>query len=158
MRFTLRRPQLADGINFVAVAVGLFAFAEIIASGSRADATRSVDREDHAACCRREPTCERRGSRSCAAPRSARCSASCPGTGPLISSFASYAMERSSPRDPSRFGNGAIEGVAGPEAANNAAAFTHFIPMLTLGHSGRRGHGADARRADDPGHHARARA
>ena len=43
------------------------------------------------------------------------------------------AGEASSPRDPHRFGNGAIEGVAGPEAANNAAALTHFIPMLTLG-------------------------
>jgi TctA family transporter len=56
-----------------------------------------------------------------------------PGTGPLLSSFASYAMEKRLSRTPSRFGHGAIEGIAGPEAAGNAAALTHFIPMLTLG-------------------------
>ncbi len=57
-----------------------------------------------------------------------------PGTGPLISSFASYGLERSpGTRSHARFGKGAIEGVAGPEAANNAAAITHFIPMLALG-------------------------
>jgi putative tricarboxylic transport membrane protein len=56
-----------------------------------------------------------------------------PGTGPLVSSFASYALEKQCSRTPERFGHGAIEGVAGPEAANNAAALTHFIPMLTLG-------------------------
>ena len=79
-----------------------------------------------------------------------------PGTGPLISSFASYVHgDASSPRDPTRFGNGAIEGVAGPEAANNAAALTHFIPMLTLGIPAGAANGADARRADHPGHHAR---
>lgn len=46
---------------------------------------------------------------------------------------ASYSIEKQIARDPSRFGKGAIEGVAGPEAAANAAAITHFIPMLTLG-------------------------
>jgi TctA family transporter len=56
-----------------------------------------------------------------------------PGTGPMVASFAAYSMEKRLAADPSRFGNGAIEGVAGPEAANNASAFTHFIPMLTLG-------------------------
>jgi TctA family transporter len=56
-----------------------------------------------------------------------------PGGGALLSSFLSYAVEKRIARDPSRFGNGAIEGVAGPEAANNAGAQTSFIPMLTLG-------------------------
>src|SRR5262249_52230230 len=56
-----------------------------------------------------------------------------PGTGPLVASFASYSLEKRIAQDPSRFGRGAIEGVAGPESSNNAAAFTHFIPMLTLG-------------------------
>jgi putative tricarboxylic transport membrane protein len=56
-----------------------------------------------------------------------------PGTGPLISSFAAYAVEKQVSPRPERFGNGAIEGVAAPEAANNAAAITHFIPMLALG-------------------------
>lgn len=56
-----------------------------------------------------------------------------PGTGQLIASFGAYAIERKIARDPSRFGKGAIEGVAAPEAAANAAALTHFIPMLGLG-------------------------
>jgi putative tricarboxylic transport membrane protein len=56
-----------------------------------------------------------------------------PGGGATLSSFAAYVMEKKVARDPSRFGRGAIEGVAGPESANNAGAQTSFIPMLTLG-------------------------
>ncbi len=56
-----------------------------------------------------------------------------PGGGAVLASFASYTVEKKVARDPSRFGKGAIEGVAGPESANNAAAQTSFIPLLTLG-------------------------
>ena len=56
-----------------------------------------------------------------------------PGTGPAIASFSSYMVEKKIAKDPSRFGHGAIEGVAGPESANNADAQCKFIPMLTLG-------------------------
>jgi putative tricarboxylic transport membrane protein len=56
-----------------------------------------------------------------------------PGGGAVIASFASYAMEKKLSRTPERFGKGAIEGVAGPEAANNAAAGGAFIPLMTLG-------------------------
>jgi putative tricarboxylic transport membrane protein len=56
-----------------------------------------------------------------------------PGGGAVISSFAAYTFEKRIARDPSRFGKGAIEGVAAPESANNAAAQTSFIPLLTLG-------------------------
>jgi TctA family transporter len=56
-----------------------------------------------------------------------------PGGGSVLASFASYTMEKKLAKDPSRFGKGAIEGVAGPEAANNAGAQTSFIPLLTLG-------------------------
>ena len=56
-----------------------------------------------------------------------------PGTTPSIASFSSYMLEKKVAKDPSRFGHGAIEGVAGPEAANNADAQCKFIPMLTLG-------------------------
>ena len=64
-------------------------------------------------------------------------------------------VEKKLAKDPSRFGKGAIEGVAGPEAANNADAQCKFIPMLTLGLPASRRDGADARRADHPGHPAR---
>ncbi len=56
-----------------------------------------------------------------------------PGGGALISSFASYAIEKKLSRYPDRFGTGVIEGVAGPEAANNSGAQASFIPLLTLG-------------------------
>jgi TctA family transporter len=56
-----------------------------------------------------------------------------PGGGAVISSFASYTVEKRVAKDPSRFGKGAIEGVAGPESANNAASQSSFIPLLTLG-------------------------
>ena len=56
-----------------------------------------------------------------------------PGGGALLGAFASYTLEKKLAKDPSRFGKGAIEGVAGPESANNAGAQTSFIPLLTLG-------------------------
>ena len=56
-----------------------------------------------------------------------------PGGGAVLAAFASYTVEKKLAADPSRFGKGAIEGVAGPESANNAAAQTSFIPLLTLG-------------------------
>ena len=56
-----------------------------------------------------------------------------PGGGHVLASFASYAAEKRLSRQPETFGRGAIEGVAGPESANNAAAQTSFIPLLTLG-------------------------
>ncbi len=131
-RFTFGFLELADGVNFVSVAVGLFAFSEIIMflgfPSDRPQAAAKIQgllptRADLKASWK--PTV--RGTALGAFL------GIFPGTGPLLSSFASYAMERRLAKDPSRFGNGAIEGVAGPEAANNAAALTHFIPMLTLG-------------------------
>jgi TctA family transporter len=56
-----------------------------------------------------------------------------PGGGALLASFASYTVEKKLSAEPQRFGKGAIEGVAGPESANNAGAQSSFIPMLTLG-------------------------
>jgi TctA family transporter len=56
-----------------------------------------------------------------------------PGGGAMLASFGSYALEKKLSSDPSRFGKGAIQGVAGPESANNAGAQTSFIPLLTLG-------------------------
>ena len=130
-RFDFGSSNLADGINFVALAVAFFAFAEI-ASRAGADERRHVlgavtgllpTRRDLAASWKPIMRGIALGGAF----------GILPGTGPLISSFASYSLEKRLASDPSRFGKGAIEGVAGPEAANNAAALTHFIPMLTLG-------------------------
>ena len=56
-----------------------------------------------------------------------------PGNGAVLGPFASYTLEKRLAREPGRFGRGAIEGVAGPESANNAGAQTSFIPLLSLG-------------------------
>jgi TctA family transporter len=131
MRFNFGFLQLADGVSFVAVAVGLFAIGEIVFNmaaperrGQAAKVTGLLPTRADLALAWKPAL---RGTALGAA------FGILPGTGPLLSSFASYALERRLARDPSRFGQGAMEGVAGPEAANNAAALTHFIPMLTLG-------------------------
>jgi putative tricarboxylic transport membrane protein len=132
MRFTFDSPYLADGINFIIIAVGVFAFAEVIGNLGRGTMVKAPPaplrsllptRGDLAASWRPILRGTVLGSAL----------GLLPGTGPMVSSFAAYSLERQLARDRSRFGNGAIEGVAGPEAANNAAAITHFIPMLTLG-------------------------
>jgi TctA family transporter len=132
LRFTFGDMRLADGVDFVAIAVGLFAFTEISfrLGASRPQGhinTRIRDLVPHMGDIRSSWKPIIRGTLIGGAL------GILPGTGPLISSFASYVMEKRLARDKSRFGRGAIEGVAGPEAADNAAALTHFIPMLTLG-------------------------
>jgi len=130
-RFTFDNSNLADGIDLVPLAIGLFAFAEIIVRAGAAESTRHVSRitgliptrADLAAAWR--PILRGTGLGGLLGML--------PGTGPMISAFASYTLERRIAADPARFGRGAIEGVAGPEAADNAAALTHFVPMLTLG-------------------------
>ena len=132
MRYTFGYPPLADGIGFVALAVGLFGVGEIVRNlehtGARSVVSSKIGR-----------LMPSRKDMRTALPAVARGTALgsflgiLPGGGATLSAFASYALEKKVARDPSRFGSGAIEGVAGPEAANNAGAQASFIPMLTLG-------------------------
>jgi len=131
-RFDFGISDLSDGIGFVAVAMGLFGYAEIIANlelkGKRAVITTDV----HGLM----PTRADLKASWKAVLRGTGLGAMLgilPGGGAVVSSFASYTLEKRVAADPSRFGKGAIEGVAGPESANNAAAQTSFIPLLTLG-------------------------
>ena len=131
-RFTFGLPALSDGIGFVVVAMGLFGFAEIITNledrGTREIFTSTVrDLWPTRADLRDSWKAVLRGTGLGSAL------GILPGGGALLASFASYALEKRVARDPSRFGKGAIEGVAGPESANNAGAQTSFIPLLTLG-------------------------
>jgi TctA family transporter len=131
-RMTFGFVNLLDGVNLVAVAVAFFAVAEITVRLSTPEGHNPILSKVRGLL----PT--RKDLRISWKPilRGSALGAAIgilPGTGPLLASFASYAMEKRLARDPQRFGNGAIEGVAGPEAANNASALTHFIPMLTLG-------------------------
>ncbi|PBB93183.1 hypothetical protein CK215_10165 [Mesorhizobium sp. WSM3864] len=131
-RFTLGITQYADGLNFVAVAVGVFGVAEIL---------RNLENEHERSVLIRRvsglmPT--REDFRRMAAPivRGTIIGSALgilPGGGAILAAFASYTVEKRVSKNPREFGKGAIEGVAGPESANNAGAQTSFIPMLTLG-------------------------
>jgi putative tricarboxylic transport membrane protein len=131
-RYSFGIPELTDGIGFTVVAVGLFAVAEIVLNLESRE-----PREVYAGkVTGLMPTA--RDLRDAAWPTVRGTAVGSffgvlPGTGPALSSFATYMLEKKIAKDPSRFGQGAIEGVAAPEAANNAAAQTAFIPMLTLG-------------------------
>jgi putative tricarboxylic transport membrane protein len=131
-RFSFDIPELTDGIGFVVVAMAVFGIAEIVHNLERPEA-RGVSVA---------PVSDLRlGWREFreALPAILRGTGLgsilgvLPGGGALIASFAAYALEKKVARDPSRFGKGAIEGVAGPESANNAGAQTSFVPLLVLG-------------------------
>jgi TctA family transporter len=131
-RYTFGVPQLSDGIGFTVIAVGLFAVAEIVKNLESRD-TREVFTDRIANLL---PAAQDVKAASWPAVRGTVVGAVfgvLPGTGPALSTFAAYIVEKKLAKEPSRFGNGAIEGVAAPEAANNASAQTSFIPMLTLG-------------------------
>ncbi|MGY6632150.1 MAG: tripartite tricarboxylate transporter permease [Alkalilacustris sp.] len=132
-RFTFGRTEFLDGLNLVALAMGLFGVAEVIANIRNPERQRAAARiplrsllparED----LRRLPLPILRGGTL------GSFFGALPGTGSTLSAFLAYATERRLARNPERFGKGAVEGVAAPEAANNSAAITAFAPTLTLG-------------------------
>jgi len=132
VRFDLGIPELQDGINFAVVAMGVFGFAEIMTNlelrDQRTEITGKVGslypnkqefKESWPACLRGTALGSFLGI--------------LPGGGAVLSSFASYTLEKKLSKNPERFGHGHPAGLAGPESANNAAAQTSFIPLLTLG-------------------------
>jgi putative tricarboxylic transport membrane protein len=131
-RMTFGLPFLADGIDFAVLAMGVFGVAEILRNLEHTE-TRDVVKQ---AIGRLLP--DWNDLRQSVAPilRGTAIGAVLgilPGNGAVLGPFASYTVEKKIARDPRRFGRGAIEGVAGPESANNAGAQTSFIPLLTLG-------------------------
>src|SRR5262252_6547420 len=131
-RYSFGVPELSDGIGFIVVAVGVFAIGEIISNLGESEERRIFTAKVGSLMPSREDF------RRSIGPILRGTGLGCffgvlPGTGPAIASFASYMVEKKVADDPSRFGKGAIEGVAGPESANNADAQCKFIPMLTLG-------------------------
>ena len=132
-RYSFDIPELTDGINFVAVAMGVFGFGEIIANLGRPAEHREVFTKSVTGMM---PTKEEFKQAWPAVVRGTALGAMLgilPGGGALLASFAAYTLEKKVASDNSRFGKGDIRGVAGPESANNAGAQTSFIPMLTLG-------------------------
>jgi putative tricarboxylic transport membrane protein len=131
-RFTFGLRELFGGLNFVAVAVGVFGIAEILRNleneterevGVKKVTNLWLTREDWKRIW--APILRGTGLGSVLGIL--------PGGGHILSSFASYSAEKRLSKHPGEFGKGAIEGVAGPESANNAAAQTSFIPLMTLG-------------------------
>src|SRR6266852_156951 len=132
-RMTFDVAELADGIGFANVAMGLFGFAEIIRNLELPAESRDIVKAKITGLM---PTRQDLIDSAGAIVRGTALGSLVgilPGGGAVIASFAAYTFEKKIAKDPSRFGNGAIEGVAAPESANNAAAQTSFIPLLTLG-------------------------
>jgi TctA family transporter len=131
-RFDFGIPELSDGIGVVVVAMGLFGFAEIILNLESTEKRQLIKTK-------LKGMWLSKAQFKLAWPAVLRGTALgsvlgvLPGGGAMLSSFASYSVEKKLAKDPSQFGKGAIQGVAGPESANNAGAQTSFIPLLTLG-------------------------
>ena len=131
-RFTFDAPDLYDGIDFVPVAIGLFGLAEIMNNLEKAPEHRSLPAKIGSLW----PTAQEAKLAVPAVLRGTGLGSLLgilPGGGAILSSFAAYTLEKKVSRSRAQFGQGAIEGVAGPESANNSAAQTSFIPLLTLG-------------------------
>jgi putative tricarboxylic transport membrane protein len=132
-RYSFDIPELTDGIGFVVIAMGLFGFGEIIANLGQPPEHREVFTKDVKGLW---PTKQDFKEAWPAVIRGTALGSALgvlPGGGALLSSFASYTLEKKIAGASGRFGKGDIRGVAGPESANNAGAQTSFIPMLTLG-------------------------
>jgi len=131
-RYSFGVPELSDGIGFVAVAMGVFGFAEVITN---------LEQKEHREVFTNKitslfPTMDDFKRMSMPVLRGTLLGSALgilPGGGASLASFGAYSLEKKVSKNSAEFGKGAIEGVAGPESANNAAAQTSFIPLLTLG-------------------------
>jgi putative tricarboxylic transport membrane protein len=133
-RYGMGIPEMMDGVDFLPVAIGLFGLGEVLADAEQVG---------------KPPVAKGRYGLRDVMPSAADWVRSrwaivrgtvlgfavgmLPGAGPTVASFLSYTVEKKVSRMPEEFGHGAIEGVAGPESANNAAATAAMVPMLTLG-------------------------
>jgi TctA family transporter len=132
-RFSFDIPELTDGISFVVIAMGLFSFGEIIANLGKPPQHRDVMVKRVSGLMPTAQDVRESAPAACRGTLLGCVLGVLPGAGPILASFSSYTIEKKLARRPEEFGKGAIQGVAAPEAANNAGAQTAFIPMLTLG-------------------------
>ncbi len=131
-RFNFGITDLSGGINFVVVAMGLFGIGELMRDLENPEA-RTVIRTTLASLVPSREDFRRMTMPILRGTGIGSILGLLPGSGALLAAFASYAVEKRVAKPPEGFGNGAIEGVAGPESANNAGAQTSFVPLLTLG-------------------------
>lgn len=132
-RYTFGRLELMDGVSLVAVAMGLFGVSEVIASIRNVGQVKFTEKITLRSMLPTKDDMRRSWLPMLRGTGIGSFFGTLPGTGATVSAFMSYAVEKRLAKDPSRFGNGAIEGIAAPEAANNASDQTSFIPTLTLG-------------------------
>ena len=132
-RYSFGIVELIDGIGIVGIAMGLFGFNEIMANLSRPNEQRQVFTKDVHGLWPSKQDFRQAWRSVLRGTALGSVLGVLPGGGALLAAFASYTLEKRLAGDSGRFGNGDIRGVAGPESANNAAAQTSFIPMLTLG-------------------------
>jgi TctA family transporter len=131
-RFTFGVPELVDGLGFVPLAMGVFGIAEVMANLQRPQ-NRELLTEKIKGLWLTKADLKAAWPAALRGTTIGSALGILPGGGSILGSFASYMLEKKVSKTPERFGKGAIEGVAGPESANNAAAQTSFIPLLTLG-------------------------
>jgi TctA family transporter len=132
-RFSFDVPELTDGIGFVAIAMGVFGFGEIIANLGQPAENREVFTKDVKGLWPTKKDFQQAWPAVLRGTALGSILGVLPGGGALLSSFAAYTVEKKLAGKDGKFGQGDIRGVAGPESANNAGAQTSFIPMLTLG-------------------------
>ena len=133
-RFSFDIPELTDGIGFVVIAMGVFGFGEIIANLGQPEEHREVFTKEVKGLWPTKDDFKEAWPSVLRGTALGSVLGVLPGGGALLASFAAYTLEKKIARNPRvPFGKGAIQGVAGPESANNAGAQTSFIPMLTLG-------------------------
>ncbi len=131
-RYTFDLPELADGINFVIVAMGMFGIGEIIRNLEHEE-TRTLVMKKVSGLMLTKDDFKRIIAPILRGTVLGSALGILPGGGAMLASFAAYSIEKKVSPNSAQFGKGAIEGVAAPETANNAGAQTSFIPMLTLG-------------------------
>jgi TctA family transporter len=131
-RFTLDIREYADGLNFVAVAVGVFGIAEILRN-LEGEKNRTVLISKVTGLLPTKDDFKQMVAPVLRGTVIGSALGILPGGGAILASFASYTVEKRVSKHPEEFGHGSIAGVAGPESANNAGAQTSFIPLLTLG-------------------------
>jgi putative tricarboxylic transport membrane protein len=133
MRFAFGNHNLAEGLGLVAIAMGLFGVSELLASIGTTRAANPPGGITFRSMLPSREDVRRSGGPTARGSLVGFVIGALPGAGPSIASFLAYALETRVSRTPERFGKGAVEGIAAPEAANNAAVQSAFIPTLSLG-------------------------
>ena len=132
-RYTMDIPELMDGINLVALAMGLFGDAGVVRGIHGQDDTQKVEKVTLRSMIPAKKEMNQSYPAMFRGSVLGSALGALPGVGPSIAAFMAYAIEKKVAKNPQEFGHGAVQGISAPESANNAAAQTAFVPSLSLG-------------------------